>query len=335
MSAQPEPQHPNVHPLYPTPGQLRTSWTAAELMATEFPEPRWAVPGILAEGVNVLAGPPKVGKSWMSLGLALSIAAGGTAFNLIEVEAGPVLYLALEDTPRRLKTRMGKLLGDQSPPRGLTLATTCPTLPEGGDTAIAGWLDRHRNARMVVLDVFAKIRGTTPAGMTAYQADYTAVSRAKRIADDYGITLVLVHHVRKLAADDFLAEVSGTNGFAGAADAVLVLKRGRNAADGILQITGRDVDEAEYALTFHPDTGAWHLLEGPATDHLLPDTRATILRYIRDHPATGPTAIATGTGLERELVKKTCQRMADDGQLRAETGGKYHPPRDRDTTTTR
>ncbi|MDC7338944.1 AAA family ATPase [Streptomyces lydicus] len=107
----------------------RTAWTADQLMAAEFPEPKWAVPGILAEGVNLLAGPPKVGKSWLSLGLALAVAAGGYAFDSVPVDGGPVLYLALEDTPRRLQTRMGKMLGGQPAPGGLTLVTECPPFP--------------------------------------------------------------------------------------------------------------------------------------------------------------------------------------------------------------
>lgn len=96
----------------------RTAWTADQLMAANFPEPKWAVPGILAEGVSLLAGPPKVGKSWLSLGLALAVAAGGQAFDSVPVQGGPVLYLALEDTPRRLQTRMGKLLGGRRHPPG-------------------------------------------------------------------------------------------------------------------------------------------------------------------------------------------------------------------------
>src|SRR3954468_24362282 len=92
------------------PVKLRTSWSATDLMAMDFPEPSWAVPGVIAEGVTLFCGPPKVGKLWMSLGLGLSIAAGRKAFDAIEVDGGPVLYLALEDTPRRLQSRMGKLL---------------------------------------------------------------------------------------------------------------------------------------------------------------------------------------------------------------------------------
>ncbi|MFF7170455.1 AAA family ATPase [Streptomyces pseudovenezuelae] len=312
----------------------RTAWTADQLMAAHFPEPKWAVPGILAEGVSVLAGPPKVGKSWLSLGLGLSVAAGGNAFDSVPVQGGPVLYLALEDTPRRLQTRMAKLLGGQPAPAGLTLVTECPSFPQGGTEAIAQWLERNPDARMVVIDVFAKMRGPAPAGISAYDADYVAVGYAKRLADHYGVAVVLVHHVRKAGSDDFLTEVSGTNGIAGAADATLVLKRARGQADGILHVTGRDVDEAEYALSFQPASGAWHLLDGPVTDHTVSDTRATILRYVRAHPGAKPKDMATELPqVDLDTIRRTCNRMADAGQLTKDPGGRYYPDTDTRTQT--
>ncbi|MER7576430.1 AAA family ATPase [Streptomyces sp. NPDC126514] len=301
-------------------------------MAAHFPEPKWAVPGILAEGVSVLAGPPKVGKSWLSLGLGLSVAAGGTAFDSVPVQGGPVLYLALEDTPRRLQTRMGKLLGGQPAPAGLTLVTECPPFPQGGMEAIAQWLERNPDARMVVIDVFAKMRGQAPAGVSAYDADYVSVGYAKRLADHYNVAVVLVHHVRKAGSEDFLTEVSGTNGIAGAADATLVLKRARGQADGILHVTGRDVDEAEYALSFQPASGAWHLLDGPVTDHTVSDTRATILRYVRAHPGAKPKDMEGELpNVDLDTIRRTCNRMADAGQLTKDPGGRYYP--DTDTRT--
>lgn len=316
---------PAEQPGPPKRERPRTAWTADQLMAAEFPEPKWAVPGILAEGVSLLAGPPKVGKSWLSLGLGLSVAAGGHAFDSVPVQGGPVLYLALEDTPRRLQTRMGKLLGGRPAPAGLTLVTECPPFPQGGTEAIAQWLERNPDARMVVIDVFAKMRGQAPQGVSAYDADYVSVGYAKRLADHYGIAVVLVHHVRKAASEDFLAEVSGTNGIAGAADATLVLKRGRGQADGVLHVTGRDVNEAEYALQFQDASGAWKLLEGPASDHTIGDTRAAILRYVRAHPGARPKDIAEAfPGTDADTIRRTCSRMAGDGQLTKDAGSRYY-----------
>jgi RecA-family ATPase len=324
------PRREPVPPSQPVPGQpdaappaVRRSWTAAELMAERFPDPCWAVPGLLAEGVVLLAGPPKIGKSWLTLGLAESIASGGKALGSIQVEPGAVLYLALEDTARRLQARLGKLLAGRAAPEALTLVTTCPPFTQGGDELVTDWLDRHPSARMVVIDVFAKMRGPAPPGVSAYDADYAAIGRVKRIADAYGVAIVLVHHVRKLASEDFLAEVSGTNGLAGAADSILVLKRPRGTADGLLHITGRDVDEAEHALAFQPAAGAWRLLEGPALDHVVGDTRAAVLRYVREHPRMRPKDISTALDLDDGLIRRTCARMAEAGQLTKDGTGRY------------
>ncbi|GAB3869036.1 hypothetical protein GCM10029964_128390 [Kibdelosporangium lantanae] len=151
------------------------------------------------------------------------------------------------------------------------------------------------------------------------------MGRIKRVADTYAVPVVLVHHVRKAAADDFLATVSGTNGLAGAADAVLVLERARAQADGVLHVTGRDVDETDYAMSFDPSAGAWSLLDGPAEEHLMQDTRAVIARFVREFPGSKPAQIAEALEMPGGTVRATCTRMAKDGQLRAEPGGKYYP----------
>lgn len=99
-------------------------YSAADLQQQTFPPPRWAVPDLLAEGVNVLAGAPKLGKSWLALGLGIAVASGGRALGSIDVVQGDVLYLALEDTPRRLFDRMGKLCGATPWPSGLAIHHT-------------------------------------------------------------------------------------------------------------------------------------------------------------------------------------------------------------------
>ena len=109
------------------------SWTAAELMTMDFPPPRWAVPGIIPEGATLLVGAPKTGKSWLALGLAVAVAMGGKALGSIEVEPGPVLSpRPLEDTPRRLKDRLARVLAGAAPPPWLRFAVDWPPLSAGG-----------------------------------------------------------------------------------------------------------------------------------------------------------------------------------------------------------
>jgi hypothetical protein len=239
----------------------RVAWTAKELLDMDIPEPVWAMPNFVPAGVALLAGAPKIGKSWLALGIAVAVATGGKALGKVNVDQGDVLYLALEDTPRRLQGRLRTMLGDAPGPEALTLAIECPPLGHGGDERLAAWLDQHPDARLMVVDVFARLR-PTQTGPTIYQGDYDAVARFKTLADQYQVAIVLVHHTRKMEAEDFVDAISGTAGL-GAADAVMVLRRARGKLDAVLHLTGRDVEEATYPLEFDADIGTWKLLEGP------------------------------------------------------------------------
>jgi DNA-binding transcriptional ArsR family regulator len=303
----------------------RTAWTAADLMATDFPPPRWAVPGLICEGVTLLTGPPKVGKSWLSLGLAVAVASGTEAMGKVRVQQGPVLYLALEDTARRLKSRLGKVLGDATPPKGLTFMTECAPFPAGA-AEVGLWLDEHPDARLVIVDVLAKVRGATAPGADPYQADYAAITRFKNLADRYGVAFLIVHHVRKMASEDFLAEVSGTFGLVGAADATVSLKRGRGQADGVLHVTGRDVDEAEYAAAFDPERGAWLMLDGPAEAHNLGDLRHRIRAHLEANPGSSPKQVAEAIDASYGNVRVHLARMLEDGQVVSPVRGRYALP---------
>jgi hypothetical protein len=311
--------------LQPATPARRTSYTAAELMAITFPEPRWAVPGVIPEGLTVLAGAPKVGKSWFAANGALAVAQGGRAFGRVAVEQGAALYMALEDPPRRLQQRLSMMLAGSPAPAELTLATECDPFPAGIDR-IDRWLRTAPNPRLVIVDVWAKVRPALQDKGSQYLADYAAASPLKTLADEHGVAIVLLHHTRKMGAEDFLDTVSGTNGITGAADTIMVLKRARNAADAILSITGRDVSEAEHALTFDATLGTWSMLAGPASDYAMASTRRAIVAAVRDAEGIGPKAIAEATGIEYATVKQTVRRMVDDDQLDTDGEGRYFPP---------
>lgn len=303
----------------------RTAWNAAELMATDFPEPRFAVPGIVAEGVTLLVGPPKLGKSWLALGLSIAVASGGRALGRIPVEAGDALYLALEDNGRRLQSRLSMVLGNDPPPSRLVLATECASIDRGGLDRVGSWLDAHPDARLVVVDVLARIRGRVDGRAGLYAQDYAAIARLKTLADTYGVPVVVVHHTRKGASEDFLDTVSGTQGLAGAADAVLVLTRARNSADGKLKLTGRDVTEAEYALSFDAAVGTWVLLDEPPAVLDMNDTRRRVLTLVIDQGPQTPKAIADLLDLAPATARQTVKRMTDAGQLDTD-GACYFAP---------
>ena len=308
---------------------------ADELLRTTFPEPRWAVPGLIAEGLTLLAGAPKLGKSWLVLGLGLSTASGGPAMGKIPSAAGDVLYCALEDTPRRLKSRLVKMLQGGPAPARLTIATSLPQMPQAIEI-VSEWLDEHPDARLVIVDVLGKIRPPDRDRANAYERDSTVIGQLKRLADTHGVAVVIVTHTRKMGADDPFDTVSGSTGLTGAADTTLVLRRGRGEASAVLHVTGRDVEESEYALTFDSLTGSW-TLDGNALAEAA--ARADTMRATAGLGDMSAVVIETVNGSEQGVraaevaqamgepdVKKIATylgRLADDGRIHRLSRGLY------------
>ena len=200
--------------------------SAVELMAKEFPEPRWAIPGILPEGLNMLAGKPKKGKSIMSLNVGIAIAQGGLALGRIPVKKGTVLYLALEDTERRIKNRLELMLSDGgAPPDNLHFSTKWPRMNEGGLELLQEKIVKTPDTRLVIIDTLQKFRALVNRASNAYAADYEAVASIKEVADTLSVPILLIHHLRKSDSDDIFDTISGTLGLSGGVDGVLILKQ--------------------------------------------------------------------------------------------------------------
>ena len=217
-----------------------------ELLKKKFNPLKWAIEGMIPSGCSILAGAPKVGKSRLSLNLCLAVAVeNGCALGCIDVVQGEVLYLALEDTQRRLQERiLDAQLGDDVDLSNLTVITNIPRQHEGGMEYIKWWLDEHTKARLVVIDTLQRFRKQLSGKGDRYAEDYDVVSEIKSVADKYDVPILIVHHLTKAKdTDDWLNEISGSMGIVGAADTIFSLKRARTNMYGILHRTGRDVEE--------------------------------------------------------------------------------------------
>jgi DNA-binding transcriptional ArsR family regulator len=175
---------------------------------------------------------------------------------------------------------------------------------------------------VVAVDVLSRVRDIATSDRQQYDADYEAMTTFKEIADAYGLALLVNHHDRKAKSSDWLTTVSGTRGVTGAADAVMLLSKERGRADGVLSITGRDVEEAQHALKF--DAGQWLLLDGPVEAYTTSATRARILGLLRETPGLRPSEVADRLdGLSRDNAKQTLSRMREAGQVVADGDGRY------------
>lgn len=310
-----------------TPWQSR-GMDAATLWRAEFPPVRYLIEGVLPEGLTLLAGKPKLGKSWLTLDMALAVATGGNVLGKA-TEAGDVLFLALEDNKRRLQARMKRLFGHFNPPdlSRMLVATDWAKAGDGCVEDIRSWSESVAAPRLVVIDTLGCIRGAADGKQSAYQDDVAALRPLHALANEKGFAIVVVHHVRKMEAEDPLDQVSGTTGLAGTADTILVLDR--RADTGLtLRGRGRDLEnEIDLAMNFDRETCRFSI-RGDANEVKRSTERSLILSALKGAPdGMSPQEVAAETGMNRSNVKVLLPKMVKAGEaMKAKGRGCYlHP----------
>ncbi len=314
----------NVKPLKGVGSLPAGIFSAADLQGRVFPPIKWIVPGILPEGLTLLAGKPKLGKSWLALDIAVAVASGGSVLGR-ECEPGPVLCLALEDNQRRLQRRLQLVAGSTPWPRDLEFHTEWPRLPAGLGR-MRNWVIARPGARLLIADTLAVIRPPARAAESAHSGDYAAMRGMHQLANEHGISVLVVHHVRKADAEDPFDTVSGSTGLTGAADSTLILTRRDSDGGAILYGRGRDLEVFERGLDFDQDTCRWRDLGDPV-EAFASDTRSAIFAAIR----AGNTAakqIISETGIKDDNAYQTLRRMVRAGDLKKDGRGTYRIPSD-------
>jgi hypothetical protein len=300
-------------------------FSAADLHHKTFPEVSYVVPGLIAEGLSILAGRPKIGKSWLALDIAFAVASETTCYCLGDKQPlqGDVLYCALEDNPRRLQRRIRKILTwcEMPWPKRLSLANAWRRLDDGGVDDLREWGNSVPNPRLVILDTLAGIRPERRGLESVYDGDYRALQELHDWANKLGIAVVVLHHTRKMEAEDPLDSISGSLGLAGCADTSLVLNR--TAQGTTLYLRGRDVEEAEHAVSFDPVNCRWTIL-GAASEIHRSETRGSILAILEEaKEPLSPGDIATQASLGRNIVDQQLYQMQKKGEVQKLSRGQW------------
>lgn len=238
------------------PSYLRT-FSMNELYDQVFTSRPPLIDGLLYSGTYLLAGAPKVGKSFLVAQIAYHISTGQPLWGY-PVRRGGVLYLALEDDQQRLQGRMSRMFGVEGTD-DLNFAIGSGQVGAGVDTQLENYLREHPDTKLVIIDTLQKVRAASGEG-SSYANDYEVVGQLKRFADSRGLCFLLVHHTRKQQADDKFEMISGTTGLLGCADGAFLLhKEKRTDLTATLDIVGRDQPDQRLYLIRDEERLVWQL----------------------------------------------------------------------------
>ena len=276
--------------------------------------PRMLIDGILADGLAVMAGDSKIGKSWMVLWLCLQISKGEPVWG-IPTQKTDVVYLALEAREWRIQQRMQELT--EATPENLHFGFSCGQLGSELESQIEAVLQDYPSTGLIFIDTLQMIRDNVSVKVNAYAQDYRDLSSLKKIADNHGICIFLVHHTRKdRDSSNIFNDMTGSTGIMGVADTVMILRKEERFGDAAaLCITGRDVEEKKLKMQI---CGVrWEINEELNADDLrrerIPDFVYEVVEFLFEHSkfqgtATELLAAVGNTELKPNIASKYLTR---------------------------
>ena len=294
----------------------------ATLMSTPLQPLRFVVDSLISQGLHVLAGSPKVGKSWLALWLSVMVAKGEPVWDM-PTRQGTTLYLCLEDSRLRIQNRLFEIMEDAPP--SAHFCTDAFIIGGGLEERIESFIAEHPDTTLIIIDTLQMVRGS--GYDNTYANDYRDLSILKKLADKHGVAILLIHHLRKENADDVFNRISGTTGVQGAVDSSFTLiedKRGSGKAK--LSCIGRDIEYRELCLERNEDN-VWELVsDSREQPELLGDAIISPLSVFMKSAAYfigTPTELADkliAQGGERISPKKISQRILQNAEALATAG---------------
>lgn len=290
---------------------------------TNYPAPTFLFDGLLANGLTILAGRPKSGKSWLTLQMAIDAAMKRPFLGRFGIErAVRVLYCGLEEGPQRTHNRLRKLLPKNDIQlQNIEFRYVLKSLSEGGaeelDTLLKG-----SNYRLLVIDTFLRMAKAGGSNRDATRSEYAEVAQLQELAQRRQIATVLVDHTRKMGAENGLDTVSGTTGKTAACDAVWTLKK-LSTGDAVLEVTGREMEEQTLGLRLVTGDGfGWRLI-GEGVEVGMSEARQEIVELLKDEAPLSPARIAAMLKKNAVTIRRLLQKLAADDVVRKDGSGKY------------
>lgn len=301
------------------------------LLQEEIPPLKFAIPNIMPEGLICIAGRPKAMKSWTALLIAYSVQNGLEIWGH-QCEQGDALYLGLEDSKRRMKSRLQMLNFDKL--NAPTINLESPYLNMGLEESIQGWINLVKKPKLVVIDTLARVKPKIKrTSGTVYDLDNELLRKIQKLSMDNGITIAFITHLSKASQDYSFDRITGSVGLQGMTDAMWLLDRGDNQPNASLIGRGRDIEDFEYSLEWDQETWRYKY-KGIKWEMELSESRKAIYEHMKSLLSIGkkeitPKDIYTKMGFkatnkEAKNVSKTMERMVKDFTIKSgKTYGTY------------
>ena len=297
--------------------------TMTELYQTAFRSRPSIIDGLLYAGVYILAGAPKIGKSFLVAQIAYHVSTGRKLWDF-DVHQGTVLYLALEDDYQRIQSRMFIMYGVNDTPN-LHFATVAGKIGNGLDEQLENFMRKHPDTKLIIIDTMQKIRELGGESYS-YASDYEIIGRLKQFADKYCICVLTVHHTRKQPAGDSFEMISGTTGLLGCADGSLLMqKKKRTALEATIDVVGRDQQDQILYLKKDPETQIWNLERMENELHKEPPDAVleTVAKLVKESWCGSPTELAMLLQVGMQPNTLTKHLNVNAGRLFEEYGVQY------------
>ena len=177
---------------------------------------RWVVPGLIPEGgCGMLVAPPKVGKTRLSLELALGISTGTNALGIEIPRSLPVGLFALEDGKPLLMSRLDHMLSKDDhrqrynwrgyitpelvwhPPKKtkLKISFSPMNLSVQLDKTRLRKIIQENRLKLAIIDTLSMAIGGADVNNSADM--YSVLSDVKEVATETKCAIIFVHHTRK------------------------------------------------------------------------------------------------------------------------------------------
>lgn len=311
--------------------------TADEIRQSPFSPYNWIIPGLLPEGLAILSGPPKAGKSFIALNIAWAVASGNPLFGHYHVNRGRVLYITYESNAACMQERLAKLPvsdDDDSPLADIfflkdNIAHTNGIdflgyyrLNDGGAKEIKEILSRHPDIALVIIDSIDSAfypKHAQNSDSHSEAALYWTV--LQRYAFQNDICLLFVRSSRASRRDEFYDLLVAR------ADVSLWLESKvlpDKSITGKFTAHGRDIPRECLPLNFNPDASLWSIPDFKQRENLTRERK-----QIFDILETAKTApmqvadIATALGKSQPNISKMLRKMERSGIISSAGFGKY------------